>query len=583
MSMLLRGIAMSVMVESHKDNTFILITQCLQNGFFLSDDGRLSLPRDVVARMLVGRDQVHDDVIGTDKPKNRRTIKKKDLEAGPLYSFLRALVQADNVPSNVHVINIRDWHAPSDNYDYERSAYGVHCEAGTWDAEYLQGFESVLAPWLTYKPNGTFDVDTVKQRQAQSAQGYTYEQKNDKVTLYDMRSDSVFDFRTPSSPELRLDTLMALYENEFSVTSDELRLEYEKSQPDASKRTQADFIAWLEKALGDEAKMHRTVLSKVLDNLIVQAKGRVYVVVIGVYTDIKIKTLVMGLRSRYPNINALVVSDVLTASPSYERHMEALDYLDKVLSVEIVHNLVELVHVLEPFSQDTMDADLIRNQLNFNDYKTFFRDKQAILSDQNTRLLQYLELTSRRSKDVYETITKTNEWLIWMGKSLLWITVALGVLKFLAPAASLLFGVSLDFPLEVVLVTGGLSVTQLLVSFFAVPQAALRNNINSLVRLRNYLETYSTVTSLLRFYMTKLESLNFPLDAQRQAHAKAEFEMVEKRINLILSYAQGMARAFQGDIPLGNAPKPTTSTPTTPSLFPDETPLTADDFEQPKG
>jgi nicotinamidase-related amidase len=575
---------MPVTVESHKDNTFILITQCLQNGFFLSDDGRLALPRDVVARMLVGRDQVHEDVIGTDKPKNRRSIKRKDLEAGPLYSFLRAIVEADNVPSNVHVVNIRDWHAPSDNYDHERSAYGIHCEAGTWDAEYLQGFESVLAPWMKYKPNGTFEVDEAIQRQAQSVSGYAYTRKNDKVTFYDVRSDSVFDFRTPSSLELRLDTLKALYENEFGVTEEQLLVEYEKSEPDASKRTQAHFIAWLEKALGDEARIHRTVLSKVLDNLIVKAKGRVYVVVIGVYTDIKVKTLVMGLRSRYPNINGLVVSDVLTASPSYERHMEALDYFDKVLSVEVVHSLRELVHVLEPFSQDTMDADLIRNQLNFNDYKTFFRDKQAILSDQNTRLLQYIELTSRRSKDVYETITKTNEWLIFMGKVFLWVTLGLGVLKFLAPAMSLVSGVSLDFPLEVVLVTGGLSVSQLLVSFFGVPQAALRNNINSLVRLRNYLETYSTVTSLLRFYMTKLESLNFPLDAQRQAHARAEFEMVEKRINLILSYAQGMSRAFQGDIPLGTS-KPTTATdaPTTPSLLPDETPLTADNVEQPKG
>lgn len=37
----------------------------------------------------------------------------------------------------------------------------------------------------------------------------------------------------------------------------------------------------------------------------------------------------------------------------------------------------------------------------------------------------------------------------------------------------------------------------------------MRNNVNALVRLRNYLETYSSVTGLLRYHLTKAERLRF--------------------------------------------------------------------------
>ena len=46
----------------------------------------------------------------------------------------------------LHVINIRDWHVPDDNYDFERRRYGAHCEAGTWGAGYVDGLEGWLDP-----------------------------------------------------------------------------------------------------------------------------------------------------------------------------------------------------------------------------------------------------------------------------------------------------------------------------------------------------------------------------------------------------------------------------------------------------
>ncbi len=539
-------------MSSQKNNTYILITQCLQNGFFFAEDSRLCLPRDVVARILVGHEKTSADVIHVDPENNRREVHKSDegtndklLKAGPLYRFLHAIANPDNDPSNVHVVNIRDWHAPSEDYDQERRSYGIHCEANTWEAEYLDGFADVLYPW----------EKAGKKAEAQSISGYQHGVKGKYVTYYDVRSDSVFDFREPASDELKRHALEELYKakNTQEAPQDKTNQEPE-AKPHEAKNTQEapqdKTNQELETELGDEAKLHKTMLSKILDNLIDKATGGVYVVVIGVYTDIKVKTLLMGLRSRYRNINALVVSDVLTATPTYERHIEALDYLDKVLAVEVVHSLSELVHVLEPSSNDQMHANLIKNQINFNEYKAFFRDKQLILGDQNYRLLQYVELTGERSTEVYELIARTNQWLIWMGKILIWVTVLLGIVKFLAPLINQATGWTLDFPLEVLIVTGGLSIAQLLTSFIIVPQATLRNNVNSLVRLRNYLETYSTVTSLLRFYMTKFESLNYPLDKERQEVVEKEMNLIERRIKLILQYAEGMSRAFSNDIPL---------------------------------
>ena len=55
-----------------------------------------------------------------------------------------------------------------------------------------------------------------------------------------------------------------------------------------------------------------------------QTEATVYVVVIGVYTDIKVPTLLVGLRTRcdLPNLG---VSDTFTASATLERHLAGLD------------------------------------------------------------------------------------------------------------------------------------------------------------------------------------------------------------------------------------------------------------------
>ena len=68
----------------------------------------------------------------------------------------------------------------------------------------------------------------------------------------------------------------------------------------------------------------------------VRCNDRIYVAVIGVYTDLKIKTLLTALRTLY-NIPNLAVSDTLTASATLERHLSGLDFAAKVLGVEVIH------------------------------------------------------------------------------------------------------------------------------------------------------------------------------------------------------------------------------------------------------
>ena len=112
--------------EGNNDKCYILITQCLQNDFFINKECRLCLPDDEVERMLG----------------------KKDDSKKPLEFFLKNLIggKDDNIKRNVslHVINIRDCHYPGPSYDQERQEYGRHCESDTKGFEYIKGLEVYL-------------------------------------------------------------------------------------------------------------------------------------------------------------------------------------------------------------------------------------------------------------------------------------------------------------------------------------------------------------------------------------------------------------------------------------------------------
>lgn len=494
----------------------ILITQCLQNGFFLAEKSRLCLPEKAVDNMLLGTDSsVSAELKNQSKKANKRVYPKGQLKKGPLYTFLNTLINSVPKGDELRVLHLRDWHSPSPRYDAERQLYGGHCEAGTWEAAPLAGYEEFLEPW---------GCDKDQAQLAQTLSGFSQaNQIGGNIIYYDVRSDSVFDFKEPVAPEL-----YAVYQTALAQRKDQ-RNKVARNEPEEQY---GDYYA-------------DTFLEAILDQVIKdnqrksKREGRralVYIAVIGVYADIKIWTLINGIRARYET-DGILVSDVLTASLDMERSLAAYDFFDKVLNVEVVHSLTELLRPMLPNQDVTIDESIIKGLPNFRDYRTFFLDKKKVLASQDNKLLDYLSFTQKRNSEVYKQIYGANRWLLWMGRLFLVVALLLVVLQ---------VGVEgIDIRPEVWVLTGGLSIAQLLTSFFLVPMAQLRNNVNALVRMQNYLETYSTITSLLRFHMTRANQLN-PQDPDLSIK---ELELVKKQMDIIQVAAKEISATFT-DVPV---------------------------------
>ncbi len=120
---------------------YVLITQCLQNDFFLNLNCRLVLPKDAAGKLLIHSESEQ----GFNENGSNRTIDAETIQCGPLGRLLMATVgkrQHEDgrmalYHGTLHLVNIRDWHIAGDSYDQERRIYGAHCEAGTYGAEYV--------------------------------------------------------------------------------------------------------------------------------------------------------------------------------------------------------------------------------------------------------------------------------------------------------------------------------------------------------------------------------------------------------------------------------------------------------------
>lgn len=87
---------------------------------------------------------------------------------------------------------------------------------------------------------------------------------------------------------------------------------------------------------------HQTELESVLG---LESKSRAKIGVIGVWTEAKVYFLCYELITRYPQAEVVVCS-ALTASSSLARHFQALDQLERILGVRVVHSLGEFVEFL---------------------------------------------------------------------------------------------------------------------------------------------------------------------------------------------------------------------------------------------
>jgi nicotinamidase-related amidase len=434
---------------------YVLVTQCLQNDFFLNLNCRLVLPPDAAEKLLVHPDSER----GFTERKSRRSIEEKTLQGGPLGRLLKATVSGrlsgEGGRGTLHLVNIRDWHITGDLYDRERRVYGSHCEAGTWGAEYLDGLLGLLDPAGTRRRIG----DPHGQNVAFSPDGA----RQGSVVVHHVHSDTLFD-------------------------------------------------------LDSQASGSRSELADVLGAIITpENRSRVRVAVIGVYTDIKVQIVLQSLRVAY-NPDRLVVSDSLTASPTLERHLGALDFASKVLGVEVIHGVADLARFLGTDPGDDQELESSANAVVFADYAEYFRDKQAITSYEDTQLRSYRQQIAGRLRQTVRLVRFTSTFLIGCGVLTLGATVVLAVLAAINPGR---------LPIALPAVLLGVSVTQLVAVFFNRPGEDLTRLFSREAVYRMLLESRSLRLALARYHLTTPAALHDNTDA------KARTDALRDQLNLL--------------------------------------------------
>jgi hypothetical protein len=487
---------------TEEETRYILITECLQNDLFLNPECRIFLQDGTVRKLLVAKKN-HDAYETEATP---RRVPAQLLEHGPLGVFLKATIGerfAGRQPGTLHVINIRDWHFPDDSYDAERRVFGRHCQAGTWGAGYIDGLEKYLDPEPP-RPDGKAQFS-----------------ERGNARIYHIHADSIFDFRprwderTPGQPKFHPSELERLLD--VLITG---------------SRSEVDELAAVLKG-GAGPTSPVTVerrQSQALNQLALQAAGKntaascakLYVAVIGVYTDIKVQLILSGLRSRYELPN-LAVSDTLTGSKSLERHLHGLDFADKLLNVEVIHGIGDLASFLGSEAPLEDESDTVSAE-NYSNYRTFFGDKQNVLAYESEKLEEYAELTSKRAIGVYDTIRRANTFLLLWGSAFLTLALAGTVLHLIAPNR---------WSWQLTAATGGLGLVQLVASFFSKPMQDLQSNLSNLASLRMILESHSLKTAFTRFHLTTPEVLRELKDSGDVDRANAQIKALETQLAVI--------------------------------------------------
>ncbi len=477
------------------DTRYILLTECLQNDFFLNRECRLYLGDHAALRMLVGRKAEIPERGG-----GRLTISPEGLERGPLGVFLNAVFaerRANTGRAALYIINIRDWHEPGAAYDQERRVYGSHCESGTWGAEYIDGLERFLDP-ADPSSDGSGEPRSYVEGQ---------------LRVCHVHADSVFDFRPRAdSAHGAAELLGKLPETDLENILDIL------VQGRGEDVRAADEILAAGGTLADE-RIHK--LARKVEAERMQC-GRVYVAVIGVYSDVKVLTLLGGLQARY-NLPNLAVSDTLTISPTLERHIAGLDFASKVMQIEVVHGVNDLVRYLGGTPPLESESEIV-DEDGFAQYQTFFKDKQSVLAYQSEKLQDYLVLTERRALNTYNWIKRSNIFLIAWGSVFLIATLVFAIWAAVDPDE-----VSWVIPA----ITGGVGLIQLVTAFYTQPMQDLQRNLMNLTTYRMVLESHSLKMALARFHLTTPRTLREVRSEAEATEAKFQVEVLERELAAI--------------------------------------------------
>jgi hypothetical protein len=478
-------------VQHRPGPRYVLVTQCLQNDFFRNPGCRLGLPKFVAQDMLLGKQHIERPRTGSEAD----GLSTRALARGPLGRLLAntvgARMRGTEPRGTLHVINIRDWHRPGPSYDEERRIYGCHCEAGTWGARYIDGLRHYLAP-------GSSGSD---EKAPYFAAG--------SVRVYHVHSDTLFDFK-PHSEWIGPQKVSG------SPLEDLLDVIVEGSNAEL-----VELHNRLERGLDlDSQEFHGFA-----EEVVASDEGErphVYLGAIGVYTDIKINTVLTGVRTRYDLTN-IAVSDTFTTSVTLERHLAGLDYAKKVLGIEVIHGINDFVRFLGGSHQVKNEKALLAAE-RYANYQLFFQDQQNVLAYQSQRLQEYLALMERRALKVYDTINLSNRFLIAFGALFLLATLAFAI------ASAVTHG---ETPWELPAITGGLSLAQFVGVFFRTPTKDLHENLRNLAEFRMKLESRSLKTAIIRFHLTTARTLR-PIETAAHARAAArQIDTLKKQLDVI--------------------------------------------------
>jgi hypothetical protein len=510
-------------VEHRSGPRYVLVTECLQNDFFLNPDCRLGLPRFVVRDMLLGKQHMERAPAGANGGMPARALAR-----GPLGRLLENTIgrrmRGLEHDGTLFVVNIRDWHCPGVSYDEERRIYGCHCEAGRWGAAYIDGLGHYLDP----------NASEREQKARYFAAG--------SVRIYHVHSDTLFDFKPHSEtigtqkasepprkvggPNARIGPRKdarppraeAVGPRKVSGSPLEDILDVIVEGSDAELR---ELHNRMESGLDPESQEFHEFSRRIVESDEGE-RPHVYLGTIGVYTDIKIKTVLTGVRTRYELTN-VAVSDTFTTSITLERHLAGLDYAKKVLGIEVIHGINDFVRFLGG-SRDVKHEKALVAAERYADYQLFFQDQQNVLAYQSQRLQEYLALMERRALKVYDTVNLSNRFLIAFGVLFLLATLGFAI------ASAVTHG---KVAWELTAVTGGLSLAQFVGVFFRTPTQDLHENLRNLAEFRMNLESRSLRTALIRFHVTTARTLR-PIETA--AHAKAaerQIEALKKQLAVI--------------------------------------------------
>lgn len=474
---------------------FVLITECLQNDFFLNAVSPVALPEATRRMILLGRRDF--DLFFEQGP--HLHIAPDHLERGPLGVFLQATIgrrrNSQDGAAALDVINIRQWRTHDQPYD-EEGRPGVYCEAGTWGAGFIDGLAGYLDP-------------------AGSGDGPAKYFEDGSVRIHHVHSDSPFAFR-PRSERIELER-RKLQKSELEVLLDVL-----------IEGSDADVELMREIMRADSGPAGLAELSREIDDGAdhIRDPTPVYVAVVGVYTDIHVSTLLFGLRDRYV-IPYLAVSDTLTAAPSLEQHISGLNFAANLLDVDVIHGINELARFLGSTPPLEDELDVVASKP-FAAYAAFEKQTQRVIAQQEETLQSYLVLTEGRSLRVYKQVERANRFLIGWGTAFLSLTLFLVALQPIFPDR-------IDWQLP--LITGGLSLAQFVTAFYSNPIDSLQQNLINLAAFRMILESHSLKSAFARLHLApgRIERTETMADAES---AKRDAEVAIARTEALAMQLQ---------------------------------------------